>query len=119
MPISVPEDGPLSRNYNISECVLKFLCEGGTNRDSSGHEDFITELIHLLLTPEDILNHLPDEFNQLGFVEAQKFGSKGGNCDEKYKNCPTQFFEYSESEEDESDMSSNSLFVNLFDALKY
>ena len=99
----MPEEAPLSQSFNVSECLLKFLCEGGHNRGLAEHEDVITELVHMLLTPEDVLWHLPAEFDDVAFVEAQKFGSGGGNCDEKYPFCHSNFFEYFEDVEETND----------------
>ncbi len=55
-------------------------------------EGLIGELLHLLLTPPEVLRNLPEPYLASDYIRAQVDGGLHGDCSEHQRRCPVSFF---------------------------
>ncbi len=56
-------------------------------------EGLIGELLHLLLTPPEVLRNLPEPYLASDYIRAQVDGGLHGDCSEHQRRCPVSFFQ--------------------------
>ncbi len=56
-------------------------------------EGLIGELLHLLLTPKDVLLKLPPAYRSNEYIQAQVDGGVHGDCANYQRRCPVSFFQ--------------------------
>ena len=50
-------------------------------------------MLHLLLTPRDILSTLPPSYRSIDYLAAQIDGALHGDCANHQRKCPISFFQ--------------------------
>ncbi|XP_015511298.1 uncharacterized protein [Neodiprion pinetum] len=72
------------------ECLLRSICELAESPLERDGQDFVEEVVHLLLTPSEDLPEAFD-FNHRSvhemYHEAERIGKEGGDCISAYPDC--------------------------------
>ncbi|XP_017860733.1 PREDICTED: uncharacterized protein LOC108612366 [Drosophila arizonae] len=72
-------------NLNGRQCVLKSICESSA-APFDERNGLLGELLHILLTPSSSMDAL-SEHTDNDYLQAERFGHAGANCDQVYANC--------------------------------
>ncbi len=78
------------QDVDVHECALRTVCEVAMVPSSEG---LMGELLHLLLTPRDVLPKLPAIYRANEYIQAQIDGGMHGDCSNYERKCGVSFFQ--------------------------
>ncbi|XP_052844636.1 uncharacterized protein LOC128257603 [Drosophila gunungcola] len=73
-------------------CVLKSICESAT-APFDDRNGLLGEVLHILLTPSSSVDPL-SEHSDNDYLQAERLGAAGSDCDQVYPRCPTSLLEH-------------------------
>ncbi|XP_032575057.1 uncharacterized protein LOC116801164 [Drosophila sechellia] len=73
-------------------CVLKSICESAA-APFDDRNGLLGEVLHILLTPSSSVDPL-SEHSDNDYLQAERLGAAGGDCDQVYPRCPKSLLEH-------------------------
>nr|XP_016925735.2 uncharacterized protein LOC108006707 [Drosophila suzukii] len=73
-------------------CVLKSICESAA-APFDDRNGLLGEVLHILLTPSSSVDPL-SEHSDNDYLQAERLGAAGGDCDQMYPRCPKSLLEH-------------------------
>ncbi|XP_043650166.1 uncharacterized protein LOC122618098 [Drosophila teissieri] len=73
-------------------CVLKSICESAA-APFDDRNGLLGEVLHILLTPSSSVDPLA-EHSDNDYLQAERLGAAGGDCDQVYPKCPKSLLEH-------------------------